>query len=452
MRRLILLPLSLLLSGCFAGQLEMADFKGPSLWQNASDVESLDTPVDVQALENWWHNFNDPVLSALVEKALEVNPDLLIAEARVLEARGLRRTARSSFFPQIGATGVGGREKGLFAQAADTYDVRFDASYEIDLFGRVRNNASASQNTLFARKAEYDYAGLTLVAEVARSYIDMRANEKQLAIALDNLETQEKTLELIQNLRDFGESPQLDVERAETLVNTTRASVPEFKRLAENARLRLAVLTGSVPEGLMDVSGSSEIPGSDVAPVLMAPAKILAQRPDIRAAASNLAARTDLAEAATAEIFPTFSLGGFYGAAESGFASTTQIWQIALNAAVSVLDFGRIAGQIDAARAREKEAFEQYRKTVLEAVSDVETSLNNYAKADEQSFSLFQAYENADAAFNLSTQLFTEGEISFLDVLDAQRTLNDTQSALVTAEAARASALIALYKSLGVGP
>ena len=453
MKHLALISSVFLLSGCFAGQLAMPEFKGPTLWQNAHAQDDLYKETQAENLQNWWHGFHDPALSALVNKALAENPDRLIAQARILEARGLRRTARSSFFPQIGASASGGREETSQSSVDDYYDARFDASYEIDLFGRVRNNASAALNALKAAEADYEYTGLSLVAEVTRTYIDMRANEKQVMIAEKNLEAQVKTLELIRKLKEFGENPQLDVERAENIVNTTKASIPEFQRVAENARLRLAVLTGSIPEGLMDLSDSpGKIPGSEVAPVLLAPAKILAIRPDIRAAFSNLEAQTDLAEVAEADIFPTLSLSGFYGVAESGFASTTQIWQIALGAAVAVLDFGRIEGQVDAARAREKQAYESYRKTVLEAVSDVETALNDYAHINEQTLLLFKAFENADAAFNLSLELFKEGEVSFLDVLDAQRTMNDAESALVTAEAARASALVRLYKSLGVGP
>ena len=453
MRRLMLMISLLVLPGCFAGQLAMPEFKGPSIWQNADKQNDLYKETNAENLKNWWHGFNDPALSALINKALEANPDRLIAEARILEARGLRRTARSSFFPQITGSADKGRDRGLFSGAADNFDARFDASYEIDLFGRVRKNASAAQNSLDAAIAEYEYESLSLIAEVIRTYIEMRANEKQVIIAQENLEAQLKTLELIQKLKEFGENPQLDVERAENVVNTTKASIPEFQRVSENARLRLAVLTGSVPEGLMDLAeGSGEIPGHDIAPILLAPTKILALRPDIRAAFSNLKAQTDLAEVAVTDIFPTFTLSGFYGVAESGFASTTQIWQVAIGAAATVLDFGGIAGQIDAARAREKQAFETYRKTVLEAVNEVETALNDYARINEQTFLLFKAFENADAAFDLSKTLYKEGEIAFLDVLDAQRTANDAESALTTTEAARAFALVRLYKSLGVGP
>ncbi len=453
MKRTLMLLSTVALSGCFAGSLEFPDFKGPSFWSNTPTHGPLYEETNADELQNWWNRFNDPLLSALITKALEDSPDRRAAEARVLEARGLKRTARSALFPEIGASASDGREKSVQSAADDYYDARFDASYEIDIFGRNRNRFSAADHTLENLEANYQDTTLTLIAEVARTYIEMRANEKQTLIAEKNLETQVQTLELIQQLREFGENPQLDVARSENLVNTTKASIPEFRRLRENSRLRLAVLVGALPEELSGLSeGSGNIPGSDVEPVLMTPAKVLALRPDVRAAAANLRAKTNLSEAAVADIFPIFTLSGFYGVAENSFANSTNIWNIAIGAAVTLLDFGRLEGQVDAARAREKEAYELYRKTVLEAVSELETALNDYAQINEQAVLLFKAYENAEESFILSRQLFTEGEISFLDVLDVQRTVNDAESALITAEAAKASALIRLYKSLGVGP
>lgn len=444
---------ALMLSGCVTDTWELPDFKGPSLWVKASAQEEIIQNDSASQLQNWWHRFSDPALSALIDKALTDSPDRKIAQARILEARGLRKSTRSSLFPQIGASASKGREKTVQSGADDFYDARFDASYELDIFGQNRKRVAASDAALQGIEAQYQDITLTLIAEVARTYIEMRSYEKQTMIAQKNLKAQEQTLALVMQLQAAGESPQLDVERAENLVNTTRASIPEFQRQSENARLRLSVLTGALPEELRNIGGTpAQIPGSDVAPVLMAPATVLALRPDIAAAAANLRARSHLSAATIAAIFPTFSLSGFYGVAENAFAGSTGIWNVALGSAVSILSFGRLEGEIDAARAREVQAYERYRKTVLEAVVEVETALNDYAHTNEQAFSLFKAYENAENAFMLSQQLFTEGEISFLDVLDAQRTANNAESALISAEAARASALIRLYKSLGAGP
>ncbi len=445
----LLLSTTVLLSGCFAALQDYTEPKAPQAW-SAYQSELVET-AEVQSLKNWWLRFDDSALATLVEMTLSDSPDRQIAKARVLEARGLRRTAGSYLFPQIGASGQVSREDVGFQGPDNYFEAGFDASYEIDLFGRNRSATDAAQGQVDTFEARYHDTTLTLIADVTRSYIAYRAAQKQVDIAHKNLEIQEKTLELIRQQQEFGEAPQLDVERAENLVNTTRASIPEFQRLAENARLQLTVLTGNLPEDLAVVlDGPADIPGQSVKPVLMAPTEVLALRPDIRAAAENFASSTDLAEAAIADIYPSFSLSGFFGYSEGAFSGTANIWSVVLGAAVSVLDFGRLEGQVDVARAVEMNAYHGYRKTVLEAVVEVETALNDNARINERRVSLQKAYDNAEKAYTLSETLYKEGEISFLDLLDAQRTVNEADAALVTAEAAQSTSLVSLYKSLGV--
>ena len=445
-KALLLISSSILLSGCFATGQNFSPPKSPESWQRQAE-----TITEIDKLKDWWLKFDDPNLNKLVELTLADSPDRLAAEARILEARGLRRSARSSLFPQINASASGNRQDDGANPVDNFHDARFDASYEIDIFGKNRKNVSAANAQIRAAEARYHDTTLTLISDVVRSYIDHRAFQKQTNIAKKNLVIQQKTLELIRRQREFGEAPQLDVERAENLVNTTQASIPEFQRLADNARLQLSVLTGQLPADIAPIlSDNMNIPGSQVQPVLMAPAKVIAFRADIRAAHANLIANTALAESVTAELFPTFTLSGFFGVAETAFASSTSIWNVALGAAVSILDFGRIEGRIDAARAREVEAYQLYRRTVLEAVTEVETALNDTARIDERYISLNKAYQNADKALHLSETLYKEGEVSFLDVLDAQRTVNEAESQLITAQAAQVESLVRLYKSLGI--
>ncbi len=451
MRYFLLLPACLVLNGCYTGQQNFSEPMKPETW--ASTQAAFAEVVDEENLKDWWERFNDPLLNELVQLSLAHSPDRLIAEAKIMEARGLRKSTRSALFPQIGASGSKGREDTGFGGTSTDgfYDARFDASFEIDVFGRNRKNASAADSGLEAAQSYYDDVSLTLIADVVRNYIDYRANQNQVRIADKNLKSQEKTLELISDLHRLGEAPKLDVERATNLVNTTRASLPEFQRQAENARLRLSVLVGLLPESIMPVlENNAPIPGADVSPVLMAPARVLSLRPDILAAAANLEARTALAEAATADFFPSFTLGGFFGITDSAMVSSANVWNVALGAAVSLLDFGRIEGLIDAARARETQAFQLYRKTVLGAVTEVETALTDYSHINEQTLSLTKAYESANKALELSQTLYKEGEISFLDVLDSQRNANSAESAVIYAQAAKAESLTRLFKSLGI--
>ena len=453
MKKLILVSTMLTLSGCglVAEQYDLS-FDKLTSWR--SDAAAPVEQVSASSLKDWWQKFEDPALDELVTQAMSSSPDRLIAEARIAEARGLRRSARGSLLPQIGASGSGGREDtGLYDNLYpdNFYDAGFDASFELDVFGKNRNNFSASDNQLRAAEEQYRDVTLSLIAEISRNYIEYRAAQHQLRIAQKNLATQEKTLTLIEDMFRLGAAPKLDVERANNLVNTTRASLPEFERQADNARLALTVLVGALPQDLEPVlAEAAEIPATNIAPVLIAPTEVLSRRPDVQAASYLLAANTDLTQAAAADIFPSFTLRGFYGVADNALASAINPWNIALGAAVSLLDFGRIEGRVDAAKAREKQSFEQYRKTVLSAVSEVETALTDYIHINGQHQSLEQAYDSASKAFDLSQNLYKEGEIAFLDVLDSQRTVNNAESAMITAKASEAVALTRLYKALGV--
>lgn len=440
---------TLLLSGCFAGPTDLSEPQRPESWSAYENVITAD--VETTNLQNWWQNFDDLALNELIALTLNDSPDRNIAQARILEARGIRRTTRSALFPQIGASGNFERSDQGFVGPDEFYDATFDASFELDVFGKNRNNARAATSQLKALEAQYHDTTLTLIAEVTRAYIDYRAFNKQMRIAKKNLDIQQKTAELIKSRHRVGEAPRLDVERAENLVNTTKSSIPEFRRLSDNARLSLSVLTGHLPQDIQPIlEADADIPGANLQPVLTSPAEVLSVRPDIRAAQHNLRASTKLAEAAWADLFPSFTLSALFGEAEGGFSPATKIWTIAIGSAVNLIDFGRIEGQIDAARAREKQAYETYRRTILSAVTDVETALVDYMRINEQRDSLQKAFENADRALTLSQQLYNEGEISFIDVLDAQRTVNEADSALVTTEAAQSNSLVKIYKALGV--
>ncbi len=450
-RSVLLLSMTTVLSGCFAGGQDFPQMALPVAWHYGTAPAVKISPAG--DMTHWWVGFGDPVLGRLVDLALSGNPDRRIAQARITEARGQRRTSFGGLFPDIGASAGVGREKSQFGGASDYYDARFDAAFEMDLFGKNRKALNASEENLRALEATYEDVSLSLVAEVVRTYVEMRGFQKQVLIAKDNLAVQDKTLGLIRQLHEAGETPQLDVERAENLVNTTRAALPDYERQANNAQIRLTVLTGEMPADLAGLvrQGGGEILTADVAPVLSAPARVLTLRPDIRAAQATLAQQTALAESVTAEIFPTFSLSGFFGVADNAVVNSATIWNVGLGTAVSILDFGRIAGRIDASRARETQAYEAYRKVVLEAVADMETALNDYAQINAQYVALSQAHDHARKALGFSEALYREGEISFLDVLDSERTLNTAQSALVNAEVARVQALVRLYKALSVG-
>jgi NodT family efflux transporter outer membrane factor (OMF) lipoprotein len=446
---------ALVISGCSVSTNHYVEPKLASQWGAFSTQGQAVQQVNASALKNWWLHFNDPTLNQLIDNMLSNSPDRNIAQARIAEARGTRRSTSANLLPQIGASASAGRADTGIAGPENISDPGFDASFEIDVFGRNRKNLNAADAQLLALEYQYHDTTLSLIAEISRTYIDYRGFAKQTLIAEKNLSAQQRTLDLIHSQKKLGAATQLDVERAENLVNTTTSSIPEFQRLADNARLRLSILTGDLPETLLPIllptsSTSVNIPGSDVKPLLLSPADVLTLRPDVKAASANLASNTSLVQASIAELWPKFTLSGFFGTSETVLSSANKVWNVALGTAVNLIDFGRIEGRIDAAKARERMAYEQYRKAILSAVNDVETALNDYTYIDQQRVSLKKAYNNADRALNFSQNLYREGEISFLDVLDAQRTVNAADSALVNSEVTQAESLIRLYKSLGV--
>lgn len=454
LRYVILLAGVFVLSGCYASGFKYLEPIVPDMWSGADEKqaqEALKHAENISDLRGWWMRFDDDILTHLIEDALASSPQRNIAEARIQEARGAKRTNRSTLFPQVGASGGAGRQTTVQSDAHDYYDAGFDASFELDIFGQERTRASAAQARLQAREADYHDVSLTLIADIMRAYIDYRAAQTQMRIAQRNLDIQNETLQIAKALAEVGEGPQLDVERALTLVNASRASVPSFARASDAARLQLSILTGVMPADLAPLLAHDKaIPGAEVKAVLRAPAEILALRPDVRAARYDLLEATDLADAAVRDLFPTISLNGFFGVTDGALVSSKTIWDVAANAAVAVLDFGRLEGQIDSARAREWQAFEAYRQTVIEAVVEVEKALSDYAHLNKERIALQDSFEAAQRAFGLSSDLYEEGEVGFLDVLDSQRELVAAEADFVSAQAAQAESLVRLYKSLGV--
>lgn len=440
----------IMLSACANPLADLANMSGPKFWtSDTQDFITIDE-TSMDQLKQWWLRFDDETLNTMIDMALANNPDRNIAQSKIREARAIRKTTQSTLFPQIGASAnVGRTDNGVAID--ETYQAGFDASYELDVFGVNRNNLSAANARIQTLQNQYHDISLTLIAEVARTYIDYRSAQKQTDIANKNLKIQTNTLNLIRKQYKVGEITKLDVERAESLVNTTAASIPEFQRQADNARLQLTILTGEMPAKILNIaSNAKDINAFNIEPILSTPTSVMNVRPDIRAATTNLGEKSSLTKAAAASLFPTFSIEGFFGIAKSAVFASDTIWNVAAGTAVSLLNFGRIEGQIDAAREREIQAFELYKKTILNAVTEVETAISDYSRVNTQSLSIQKAYKNAENALYLSQRLYTEGEISFLDILDAQRTLNEADAARVRTKQSEIQSIIRLYKALGV--
>lgn len=420
-------------------------------------VEALAYAENREALKGWWEGFADPVLDRLVMQALSTNSDRAAAAARIDEARGLRRSAWAALLPDLQANADKGRQDNGYYGMYDFSSATLDASFELDLFGKNRKQAQAQDAGLQAAMATYYDASVTLVAEVALTYSEYRAAQKLAALAADDVVILDQRRGLEQALLAQGEGTQGGLEQIEAQLHSAQAAAAQAARLVDTARLALTVLVGVMPQEVSallapkaDEAVLAAVPGSDIKPLLLMPADVMTQRPDVQAAWANLAAQGALAESKAAEYFPSLSLSGFFGIAETALVSSATIWNVAAGAAVSVLDFGRLEGAVDAARAREKQAYEAYRKTLLAAVSEVETALSDYAHIHAGYVASSKAFENADRALGLAQALYQGGEVSQVEVLAARQTLNQASVALVEASLAQAQSVIRLYKAFGI--
>ena len=409
-------------------------------------------PVPASGLHEWWKQFNDPSLTWLIETTLKENPDVRLAAARIEEARGLEKSSFAALFPSIDASADASRQRSSFFKpmVGNTQNAGFDASYEIDLFGKNRDASRAADSATIAFAKDYDWVKLSMAAEVTRTYVLMRAAEKQIILAERNLETEKDTLALVQRQRKAGGSSDFDVDRTALQVNQSAAHIADYKRHKETYALALITLTGVTTQELAPHLGAAgDIPGIDLSAIADTPANVIARRPDIAAANARLAQATSLKESQAAAIFPTLSISGMYGISKTLLVDTANAWSITGNAAVNLIDFGRIQGQIDAASAREVEAYETWRKAILQGLQDVESSLTSVSRIHEQRIALNKAKGNAASAVKLAQLRYRAGDSSLLDVLDAQRQQIDADSALIDAEGNYVTSIVALYKALG---
>lgn len=437
------------LSAC-APDLQRNDVATPSFW--SSNKKSPAPIVEAGELKEWWKGFHDEQLNWLVDQALNNSPDVKIAAAKIAEARGVEKSTKSSLFPQLTASAGAQRSRSTFVApvVGNSNNAGFDASYEVDLFGKNRNAASAADAASRAAGGEYDWVKLSLIAEVARNYSEMRAAEKQITLMQESLKTQKETNNLVTKQRDAGGTSSFDVERSALLVNQLEARISDYRRLKEVDALSLITLTGlSADEIKAHTQDTSKIPALDIKPAIIAPAAVLAGRPDIIAANARLEQATSLKQSDAASIFPSVNIAGMYGVAESVLVSSTTVWSFGASTAVSLLDFGRIQGRIDASSAREVQAYESWKKTVLQAVQDVETSLTNVSHLQEQRISLKKTKDHAATSLKLAKIRYHEGDVSLLDVLDAERQVIEADNQLINAESLYSASVIGLYKALG---
>ena len=417
-------------------------------------------PLADESLAQWWTTLHDPVLESLIQRAIQGNLDLRRAEAAVREARARRGIANTERFPTVTASALAGFSRGSnrMGTAADLglFSTRFDAGWELDVFGRVRRSIEVADANLEASQEFVRDVLVSLLAEVAINYVEVRQFQTQLTIAEDNLRMQEDSLRLARERYNAGLTARLDVEQAEYSVAGSRSRIPTLRINMEQAKNRLAVLVGANPGVL---SGELAVAGRiPVGPAQMAvgvPADMLRRRPDVRRAERVLAARTAAVGVATAARYPQFFLAGSIGyeAITKGnpLSLGNLIGSMAASALYTVFDAGRIRQGIEVQNALQEQALTDYESSILFALEEVENALVAYADEQVRRRSLVEASDAAARAVETVRSNYAAGLVDFLPVLETQRSLLSFQDQLAQSDAAVTSDLIRLYKALGGG-
>ena len=430
----------------------------PEGWSRAEPSQFDTTHRD--ELSRWWETLRDPVLPELVSASLAANPDLKSAQARLRQARARRLLAGADFFPTVSGAFAASRvrtsEQAGTGRTTELYSAGFDASWEPDVFGGVRRGVEAAQADLEASAASLHNTRVSLVAEVALNYVEVRAFQSRLGIARANLDSQIETFQLTDWRAQAGLVGALDVEQARANLEQTRAQIPTLETSLAQAEHRLAVLLGLAPGALRaQLASGGPVPAPPERAAVGIPADTLRQRPDVRAAERTLAAETARIGQAEAARYPGFALSGFIGlealslGALGGSGATAH--SLAASVATVIFDGGRLRHQVEIQSAVAEQALANYEAAILTALEDVENALVSLANSVQRAATLRTAAEAARNAALLARQRYASGLIDFLTVLDTQRTLLSIEDSLAATHAESASALIQLYKALGGG-
>ncbi len=483
--------------------------------QPASTTQPSHATTRPAAITTWWKVFNEPKLDSLIERAARSNLDLRLAEARVREARAQRGVVAADFWPQANVTGsyayrgtsetateqasvksggglarlglpgvtikpgaanaAGGFDPptitinpssaGAAAAAAampaverdqNLFQAGFDASWEIDVFGRIRRSVEAAEAGIQATEEARRDVLVTLFAEVARTYVQLRTLQRRLAIARENIASQQETLVLTQSRLRAGLTSELDVAQASAQLASTQSQVPTLESAIKQAIYQLGILLGQPPGALLaELESEGPVPAVPPEVPIGLPSELLRRRPDVRQAERLLAAATAQIGVATADLFPRFSLTGSFGTQTADMQyfldNRSLLWSVGPSVRWPIFDGWRIRSNIQVQNARQEQALAAYEKAVLVALQDVENALVVYAAEQQRYRSLAEAVASNQRSFELSSELYRRGLAPFLNVLEAQRALYLSQDAMVQSESLVVGNLIALYKALGGG-
>jgi outer membrane protein, multidrug efflux system len=417
----------------------------------------------------WWTALGDTVLDGLMERAMASNLDVKMAQARVRAARALRAAATGALLPSAAAQAGYSHERMSettapfnafqvpnFPWEFNLYQLGFDASWEVDIFGGGRRGREAATRDLEASEEDRRAAVLSVLAEVARNYVELRTVERRLEIAEDNLSMQRVSLDLTIDRREKGLGTELDVSRAGAQASATEAQIPALRSLERQSMHRLAVLVGQQPLDLeAELAPHRPIPVPPREVGVGVPADVLRRRPDLRRAERRLAAATARVGVSVADLYPRLSLTGFFNYRSEEprdlFDWKSRAFSIAPSIRWPFFQGGQLRALVEARSAEADEALLGYQETVLRALEEAHDAIVAFTSEMERRAALLSAVEANRQAVELSGELYRQGLADFLSVIDSQRSLYLSEDALARSEGEVSTALVALYKALGGG-
>ncbi|CAN5497346.1 efflux transporter outer membrane subunit [soil metagenome] len=476
MRVIVLLSAALLLSGCALGP----NYEGPAevaprAARSASFARTGDTPVSTDApASTWWQALADPMLDDLMRRALAANADVDVATARLQQARAAARLERANDRPSVSGSALyararlptidlgqvlGDREDGSRSDSpsrVDLYSVGFDASWEIDLFGGRRRANEAARATAEAAEANLQDVQVTLTADVASAYVNLRDRQHRERLMSSAIEMQQQTIGLTRQRLERGTATQLDVVRLDDQLQGNRAQLQSISAERESYLNQIATLLGEEPgaeDEKLAAPAATPLPPASV--VVGDPAALLRRRPDIRAAERTLAADTAKIGQAEAARYPSLKLFGIIGLGGTEPSDLTHLDDftavLAPMLSWNFLDFGRNDARVGQAEQVRNEAQARYRKTVLDALLDAEDSLSRFRYGRLTVAARARAKQSADQAVTLVSQRYQAGTVTLIDLLDATRRQVEAEQNLSQAEAELTRSFVGIQKALGLG-
>jgi NodT family efflux transporter outer membrane factor (OMF) lipoprotein len=472
MKRTSLLLLGTLLSGCAVGpDYHKPDLPAPDTFA-AADPAAAQPSVDPA---QWWKTLGDQELDSLVERAIAANPDLAIALDRLQEARTEEAVLLGDALPQGGFTGgaangtgsdvTRGRVPSVMTSASNTATLPtkqikqiggFDGVWELDLFGQYRRALEAGIYTAQAAAEARNQVLVSVISDVVRAYVDLRGLQMRLAVLNQDIDAATQSRDYVKMRFEHGLTNELDLTLAERELSTLAAQRAPLTAQTNAARYTIATLIGRYPEDLAaELADVKPIPAmpAHIEPGL--PLQLIERRPDIRQSEAQLAAANARIGVAIGNLFPHIGLAGSVGAQfdQTGFnpAGGSHIWSLGPAAYWSLLDFGALDAEVDIADYRTKEQLETYRRSILTAVRDVDSSVEAFSAQQDSVANLSNALAQAQRAVTLATERYNRGLTDFLNVVDAERRLYDLEAQLISAQQGAGDDFVALFRSLGGG-